>query len=424
MKDLDKYKGCLIGGAVGDALGYPVEFMSAASIFSRYGQRGITDYELSDGWALVSDDTQMTLFTAYGVLCGRTADKAEGADHAYIKQLENAYREWYAIQTRANPMPALDHYSWFIMVTGLRESRAPGTTCMSALSQEKLGSIEEPINNSKGCGGVMRVAPIGLYFDVLREEQAKADRLGAEAAALTHGHDLGYIPAAALVHIVGRVSHDLHMTLTDAVLDMKASIKEQFAGASHLQEFLEGVDRAMALARTSTSDLAAIRQLGEGWVGDEALDIALYCALKYEHDFEKAIVAAVNHDGDSDSTGAITGNILGAYLGLKGIPEKYLKNLELMDLLTTMAEDLYRDCRSEEDAQRIASTWQMSCVGGCDDAEDDEFCESYAPWNMDDEDDDFWPWCIPDENPPHGNHSGRPPRSDSFEEVNDGEFPF
>ena len=64
-------------------------------------------------------------------------------------------------------------------------------TCMSALSQEKLGSIEEPINNSKGCGGVMRVAPIGLYFDVLWEEQAKVDRLGAEAAALTHGHDLG-----------------------------------------------------------------------------------------------------------------------------------------------------------------------------------------------------------------------------------------
>ena len=54
VKNLDRYKGCLIGGAVGDALGYPVEFMSAASIFSRYGQRGITDYELSDGLALIS----------------------------------------------------------------------------------------------------------------------------------------------------------------------------------------------------------------------------------------------------------------------------------------------------------------------------------------------------------------------------------
>ena len=424
MKDLDKYKGCLIGGAIGDALGYPVEFMSAALIFSRYGQRGINDYELSDRWALISDDTQMTLFTAYGVICGRAADKAEGVDRAYIKQLENAYREWYAIQTRANPMPALDHYSQFIMVTGMRESRAPGRTCMSALRQEQLGSIERPINNSKGCGGVMRVAPIGLYFDVPREKQAKVDRLGAEAAALTHGHELGYIPAAALVHIISLIAHDPNMTLLDAVLDMKASIGVQFAGADHLQEFLEGIDRAIGLAKTSADDLVAIRQLGEGWVSDEALDIALYCVLKYQDDFEKAIVAAVNHDGDSDSTGSITGNILGAYLGLKSIPEKYLKNLELMDLLTTMAEDLYRDCQSEEDAQRIASAWQISQMGLCDAAEEDEFCEEYAPWAMDNEDDDFWPWCIPDENPLHGNHSGRPPRSDGFEEVENGEFPF
>ena len=295
---------------------------------------------------------------------------------------------------------------------------------MSALRQEQLGSIERPINNSKGCGGVMRVAPIGLYFDVPREEQAKVDRLGAEAAALTHGHELGYIPAAALVHIISLIAHDPNMTLLDAVLDMKASIGMQFAGADHLQEFLEGIDRAIGLAKTSADDLVAIRQLGEGWVGDEALDIALYCVLKYQDDFEKAIVAAVNHDGDSDSTGSITGNILGAYLGLKSIPEKYLKNLELMDLLTTMAEDLYRDCQSEEDAQRIASVWQISQMGLCDAAEEDEFCEEYAPWAMDNEDDDFWPWCIPDENPLNGNHSGRPPRSDGFEEVEDGEFPF
>lgn len=234
---------------------------------------------------------------------------------------------------------------------------------MSALNGDKLGSIEKPINNSKGCGGVMRVAPIGLYFDVLREEQAKVDWLGTEAAALTHGHELGYIPAAALVHIVSLVSHDPNMTLMDAVLDMKASIREQFAGATHLREFLEGVDRAIGLAKTSTDDLTAIRQLGGGWVGDEALDIALYCALKYENDFEKAIVAAVNRDGDSDSTGAITGNILGAYQGLKGIPEKYLKNLELMTLLNTMAEDLYRDCRRKEDIQTNAPAWQIRYIG-------------------------------------------------------------
>jgi ADP-ribosylglycohydrolase len=94
--------------------------------------------------------------------------------------------------------------------------------------------------------------------------------------------------------------------------------------------------------------LEAIHALGPGWCGDDALAVAIYCALKYDHDFDKAIIAAVNHGGDSDSTGAIAGNILGAYLGLSAIPEKYTKNLELLDVITEIADDLYYDCNINE----------------------------------------------------------------------------
>ena len=95
----------------------------------------------------------------------------------------------------------------------------------------------------------------------------------------------------------------------------------------------------------------AIHKLGQGWVGDEALAIAIYCALKHSDDFDKALIAAVNHNGDSDSTGAITGNILGAYLGMSGIPKKYIDNLELVDVLTELADDLYYDCQLDEYTQ-------------------------------------------------------------------------
>lgn len=91
-----------------------------------------------------------------------------------------------------------------------------------------------------------------------------------------------------------------------------------------------------------------VMMLGPGWCGDEALAVAIYCALKYEHDFDKALIAAVNHGGDSDSTGAITGNILGAYLGLSAIPEKYIMNLELLDVITEIADDLYYGCNIDE----------------------------------------------------------------------------
>ena len=92
----------------------------------------------------------------------------------------------------------------------------------------------------------------------------------------------------------------------------------------------------------------AIRQLGQGWVGEEALAIAIYCVLKHPDSFEDAVVAAVNHSGDSDSTGAIAGNIIGTALGLHAIPEKYLEKLELRDIILEIADDLFNDCRMEE----------------------------------------------------------------------------
>lgn len=343
MKSIDKYRGCLIGGAAGDALGYAVEFFSEEMIFDRYGKRGITEYETADGAAKISDDTQMTLFTANGLLLA----KARGASDKYADYIGLCYEDWLKTQQSSFPVNTEECSSWLMNVPQLFSRRAPGGTCMSALAAEEHGTIDKPINSSKGCGGVMRVAPIGLYFEEGSMPLDEIDRIGAEAAALTHGHELGYIPAAALVHVISLVVHSDDMTLLDAVLDMRKAISRQFANAEHIGEFLKLIDRAVELSQADMDDIEAIHALGEGWVGDEALAIALYCALKYSHDFDRAIIAAVNHKGDSDSTGAITGNILGAYLGLGKIPQKYTDKLELKDVILEIADDLYNDRRDD-----------------------------------------------------------------------------
>ena len=100
MSKLDKIRGCLFGGAVGDALGYPVEFMGEKAIFSQYGDKGIQEYELDpiSGKALISDDTQMTLFTANGLLVGDTRGHMrgiQGPPHSYV---HNAYHDWMRTQ--------------------------------------------------------------------------------------------------------------------------------------------------------------------------------------------------------------------------------------------------------------------------------------------------------------------------------------
>lgn len=351
-KNLDKFRGCLIGGAAGDALGYAVEFLSERFIQARFGEKGITEYQLRDGLARVSDDTQMTLFTANGLLVGTTRGCMRGIMGTYPSYVAVAYREWYKTQIESYKHCNREFATcWLLNVPELFAERAPGTTCMSAIDAGCSGTPERPINNSKGCGGVMRVAPVGLYFGESRKPPIAVDMIGADIAALTHGHEMGYIPAAMLVHIIRLVSHNDEITLKEAVLDGMAAMKRIFTRSKHLPAFLELIGKAIELAEGNGDDLDAIHALGPGWCGDEALAVAVYCALKYSDDFDKALIAAVNHGGDSDSTGAITGNILGAYLGLSGIPKKYTDNLELVDVLTELADDLYYDCQLDEYTQ-------------------------------------------------------------------------
>jgi ADP-ribosylglycohydrolase len=238
-------------------------------------------------------------------------------------------------------------------------------TCLSALSERKSGvkgSIDSPINDSKGCGGVMRVAPIGLYFKNNEKSIEEIDIIGAESAAITHGHDLGYIPSAALVHIVNLVSHRENVELIEAVEDMIATMQKLFSKALHINEFTSLMKKAVSLSQSGIDDISAIHSLGEGWVAEETLAIAIYCSLKYSNDFKKAITVSVNHNGDSDSTGAVTGNILGAYLGLSSIPKQYIQNLEFRDVILELADDLYNDCQIGEYTSAHNEIWEQKYI--------------------------------------------------------------
>ena len=251
----------------------------------------------------------------------------------------HAYQRWLLTQG----YPRVKDYEWvydgwLLDIKALYARRAPGNSCISALRSGRQGSIEAPVNNSKGCGGVMRVAPVGLFC---RKENSF--RMGAEIAALTHGHPSGYLSAGALAYLIATIIEGRE--LENAIDETLAEL------ASHEghQECTASLSRAVELALgSSLSDTEAIARLGEGWVGEEALAIAVYCALKYRDDFRKALIAAVNHDGDSDSTGAITGNILGACLGWGGIPAGWVEQVELKEVLIELADDLLTRYREDD----------------------------------------------------------------------------
>jgi len=127
-------------------------------------------------------------------------------------------------------------------------------------------------------------------------------------------------------------------------------------------ELLMLIRKAITLAESDLDDLDAIRELGCGWIAEETLAIAVYSALKYTDDFGKAIIASVNHSGDSDSTGAVTGNILGAHLGYDAIHERFIENLELRDIIVELADDLYNDCHLSESTENTDEIWVQKYI--------------------------------------------------------------
>ena len=322
----NKICGSLIGGAIGDALGYQIEF-----------KRNIKDKEITsfkDGKGIISDDTQMTLFTANALLYRETRGAMRGIALLPADAIFESYLDWLDTQNHSNNHHSI---SWIKDLKELNIPQAPGNTCINALSSGIKGTIENPINNSKGCGGIMRVAPIGLY---MREPEI-AGKFGAEASAITHGHPLGIIPSYVFSTLIWYLSNT-NLTIKEALDKSMKQYVEKFDvfDEENKYYFIDLVNKAIKLSEDNKNDIEAINELGEGWVAEETFAIAIYSCLKYPNNFKDAVVCSINHDGDSDSTGAVTGNIMGAYLGYDKIPFEYKNNIELKNEILELANDL------------------------------------------------------------------------------------
>lgn len=329
-RDLTHFSGCLLGGAIGDALGAPVEFLSLAQIRRRFGEDGLRDYvhdaDDAHGLAEFTDDTQMTLFTAEGLVIARRRNASTSPESIF-----RSYLRWLRTQrTRpSGPTGELTREGWLLGIQAMWKIRAPGGTCLSALESGRMGRPDAPINNSKGCGGVMRVAPLGLVF-----ADEAAFNMGVTAAAITHGHPSGYLSAGVFAQVIAETLAG--RGLEDAI---QHSLTTLARWPEHA-ETMRAVENAVEAARSLPHTPETVETLGGGWVAEEALAITLFCALAHADDFAKGVLLAVNHSGDSDSTGSMTGSLLGLRLGKEAIPAPWVEGVELRAVIEEMAEAL------------------------------------------------------------------------------------
>jgi len=346
LNSSQRLRGCLLGGAVGDALGAPVEFWSRSEILRQFGPDGVRDYIPAYGRiGAITDDTQMSLFTADALLRSFVRGSIRGIG-TRGGLMQRGYLRWYRTQGYPHAEVADEHMDgWLLGHRELFAVRAPGNTCLEALRTSKLDKAAR--NQSKGCGTVMRVAPIGLYCahpKMSFSGPANAFDLGMESSRITHGHISATLSAGYLSALITSIC--MGETLEQSI---ETGIELLVRHKGH-KETLDAIEAAQIAAAQAPDAADQLAMLGEGWVAEEALSIALYCALGCP-DFESALSLAVSHDGDSDSTGAITGNILGALHGEQIIPERWLEALELKDVIREIADDLatYPDWRIQSD---------------------------------------------------------------------------
>lgn len=345
----DRWLGCVVGGAVGDAIGAPVEFESLASIQRLAGADRLMTWP--PGAGAVTDDTQMTLFTLEGLIRASVSERL-GKPVDPVQAIYRAYLRW--LDTQEAPHRAASHDGWLVREEVLHHQRAPGSTCLSALRSGRMGTPANQLNNSKGCGGVMRAAPCGL----MTGDPARAFDLGCASAAVTHGHPSGWYPAGVLAAAVCAARRGT--PLPDAV-DAARGLLEGRPGAEETARALEAAVRAAERGRQLAPE--DLEMLGGGWVGEEALAIAVACALAAHRGAGSltpaaAVLLAASHSGDSDSTAAIAGNLLGAALGTAGFPDEWFRALDVRPIVEQLVTDAYAEWAAGQAGEPVDEGWR------------------------------------------------------------------
>jgi ADP-ribosylglycohydrolase len=306
---IDKFKGCIYGLAIGDAFGFPVEFITLEEIKKKYGEvQDLIDSRTFPA-GTYTDDTQMTLAIAKGILNANDPNNL----NEVMDNISSEFVRWS---------------------TSKENNRAPGNSCMSGCRNLAEGvHWSESGVHSKGCGAAMRSAPIGLFYNNLD----KVVEVAGAASKCTHGHPTGIasgIATAALVYFAKRG------VAPEDMLDKVCQATEKYDSELELIKKIIQVNDVLRLEPEK-----AIPQLGEGWVGDEAVAISLYSFLRSPKDYKKTMITAANITGDSDSTACIAGAISGAYNGVQVIPKQWIQKVENSEMLGKVAEQLYEKSR-------------------------------------------------------------------------------
>lgn len=352
------HRGCLLGLAAGDALGYAVNDKSLDQIRQDYGESGLLGYDLQNyEWAEVTSYTQLTAFAACGLLSAMT--RAE--ESQYPQYLAGALREWaWCQKNRAAPGRGL---CWVAQIPALRRRICMDTRMVELLNRRSLGTARKPVNDFDTPGAISAAVAVGLFYAPDRMGIPRIGTLGAQAVLMTHGNPEAFLAGALVAYAIAGILQEPEAVFAEQFTQAAEAIRGQF-GEQYPQEtaLLEGkVKKAISMVKHLELDPREVMEQLRCETAAECVAGALYACLIHPGNFNEAVTVAVNHSGCSCATGALAGAVMGARLGEDEVKEFYLESLEPLEALRCLAEDLAKG----RQANRIFDdSWDQKYIQG------------------------------------------------------------
>ena len=359
----DRYGSCtgaLVGLAVGDAMGCPVEQKTFSQIRENYGPQGLQGFDLLSGHAAITSYTQLAAYSANGLILGFTRGQLRGRMAPFIRYIELALKEWAVCQVSAAPPER--QYCWVSSAPALKTIYCMDNFMRDSLARGLVGTMAEPRNHLKNPGSVTAAVPVGLFIDPNSVPQTEIDLLGAQAVALTHGDPSAFLSGSILTHILSRAAWGGVTDLWDLIRESAAAVQRQFGDTYPQAEALAKQLRQLLEFSIVRRDHDAVMEELHCTSCAHVLMGALYACLVNPGDFDGTMVTAVNHSGRSAATGALAGAIAGATLGDSAISWFYLESLDSAQTLRELAADLHLGCPSLRNGSFLDAAWDERYV--------------------------------------------------------------
>lgn len=326
-------QGCLLGLAVGDAMGAPVDKMKWDQICETYGPNGLLGYDTANDNADITSYTQLAAFCCNGLLLATSREKYDKLP----RYLAMSQREWAKSQQFRGTGERT--YCWLAQLPRMRGRRCMDSKLLDALGRDSLGTPEKPLLRSETPAALTTAVAAAILYDPQKMSRETLAQLGAYAVAFTNGDPLAWCSGAVLACALGFWLQEPEKKVEDCFHEAAELVTKVYPG-----EEAETVQKLLQLAVTFAKDetltpLAALSMLG-CTTTEQSLAGAVYSCVYSEDNFDNALIAAVNHSGRSCAVAAVTGAFMGARLGAEALPGFYLESLPQVQTLCELARDI------------------------------------------------------------------------------------